>query len=76
MKDRLSSTTRILEALGYDDMGNNPDLLCERDKAAIDRALRVSGDATCLGCGELYRLHPRVQGALWLVRACDGLVKL
>lgn len=65
-------------SLGYDEMGNNPDLLTVADKRNIERGrfVRVSGDACCTACGEAYRLHPPVQGALWLTRGCHYLVKL
>lgn len=71
-----------LYALGYDDMGNCPRLLTESDRRAIDAGayLRVGGEALCPECGQPYRVHPEVQGALWLRRACaprgDKLVKL
>ncbi|GLS29942.1 hypothetical protein SAMN04488498_104353 [Mesorhizobium albiziae] len=68
----------IQHSLGYDEFGNNPDLLTRADKRNLDRGriARVSGDATCPACGEAYRLHPPVQGALWATRGCFGLVKL
>lgn len=71
-------TDAMQTALGYDSFGTNPTLVCEADRRAMDagQMIRVSGDAVCKGCGSPYRLHPPVQGALWLIRGCDGLVKL
>ena len=71
-------TEAMQTALGYDSFGNNFDLLCEKDRIALETGnwLRVSGEATCRVCGSVYRLHPPVQGCLALVRGCDGLVKL
>lgn len=71
-------TDAMQTALGYDDLGNNPDLLCDKDRIALDTGnwIRASGDATCKLCGSLYRIHPPVQGCLALIRGCDGLVKL
>ncbi|TGT90892.1 MULTISPECIES: hypothetical protein [unclassified Mesorhizobium] len=70
--------TAVQIGLGYDQWGNAPELLTEADKRNIDRGryLRVGGDAPCPGCREAYRLHPQVQGALWLRRGCHQLVKL
>lgn len=67
----------IRGSLGYDDMGNNPQLLLDTDKQAIENGkfTRVHQDVSCT-CGYAYRLHPQVQGALWLRRACTGLVKV
>lgn len=67
-----------LEGLGYDLFGNADHLLTERDQDVIDAGLyvRVHGDAECPVCRHAYRHHPVVQGALWLVRGCDRLVKL
>jgi hypothetical protein len=65
--------------LGYDNMGNNPRLLCEADRKKLESGeyFRVAGDAICTHCKCPFSLHPAVQGALWLNRACDGdLVKL
>jgi len=64
--------------LGYDDSGNNSELLAEADRAIIENGgyVRVSGDAPCPKCQCSYRSHPVVQGALWLHRGCDRLVKL
>jgi len=71
-------TDRMQTALGYDEFGNNPSLLCEQDQITLEHGnyLRVSGDAECGVCGSPYRIHPAVQGCLWLIRGCDGLVKL
>jgi len=70
-------TTAMSVAFGYDDHGNSPALLAEADRLVIDagKFVRVAGEAPCQ-CGSLYRHHPTVQGAIWLHRACDGLVKL
>jgi hypothetical protein len=70
-------TTEMLRRAGYDDMGNAPHLVAEQDRLVLERGgdRRVGGDALC-SCGSEYRLHPLVQGALWLHRSCDGLVKL
>ncbi len=67
------------ECLGYDNMGNNHRLLCEADRKKLEAGeyLRVAGDAICVHCKLPFSLHPAVQGALWLNRACDGdLIKL
>jgi hypothetical protein len=63
--------------LGYDSLGNAPHLLCPNDKIAIESGdyKRVGGEALCT-CGLPYNLHPPVQGALYLTRSCQGLVKL
>jgi hypothetical protein len=70
--------TTMLLALGYDDLGNNLNLLCRDDLEAIEAGqyLRASGEMVCRKCGCIYYDHPNVQGALWLRRACEGLVKL
>lgn len=70
--------TVMADALGYDPEGNCPRLLCDDDRLAMDAGLifRAGGDAPCIICGSLLRQHPAVQGALWLRRACTGLVKL
>ena len=71
--------TSMLMEIGYDEStGNCPELLAEKDRRDIEAGhyLRVSGEAECARCGYKYRMHPRVQGALWLRRACTGLVKL
>lgn len=67
-----------MHSLGYDSMGNASHLLSEEDKIAVGSGKyeRVAGDAICPNCGYPYKQHPDVQGALWLVRACWGLVKL
>lgn len=68
----------IAENLGYDEFGNAPHLLAECDRVALEegRFTRVAGEADCQVCGCKYRHHPEVQGATYLRRACDGLVKL
>lgn len=73
----LWGTTTMQDNFGYDADGNAPHLLAEQDRIALDRGedRRVSGDALCV-CGTAYRLHPDVQGALWLKRGCEFLVKL
>ena len=74
---RLSALmpTTMADGIGYDAAGNCDRLLCEGDRQMIDAGLypRVGGDAPCPVCGSPYRLHPPVQGALWLTRGCDGL---
>lgn len=74
----LGTPHEVLATLHYDSFGNNPDLLTRADKRNIDagRYLRASGDFECRCCGFPLRHHPRVQGALWLTRGCEGLVKL
>jgi hypothetical protein len=68
-------TEKMSIAMGYDSMGNNPDLVAAKDKDA--EVFRASGDATCSVCGCKFIYHPRVQGMLWAVRTCkDRLVKL
>ncbi|AEG53175.1 hypothetical protein LOF17_25875 [Sinorhizobium meliloti] len=77
----------ILHSLGYDDWGNNPDLLHPNDKAIIDGEVengrygkvgvpRAGGRADCNVCGYPLELHPKVQGALYFIRSCEGIVKL
>lgn len=70
-------TTVMQENFGYDPDGNAPHLLAPQDAEALERGdfLRVAGESQCK-CGSLHRHHPPVQGALWLVRSCEGLVKL
>lgn len=70
-----SAPTSILWSLGYDDMLNNPDLLHPKDKAELDAGIRRAGDVLCK-CGWSYHSHPKVQGALWATRTCEGIVKL
>ena len=75
---RALMPTKMSEALGYDDFGNNIKLRAEVDHLRIERGdiHRVSGESPCPMCDVEYRLHPPVQGALWLHRGCDMLVKL
>ena len=75
---RYSMPTPMSEALGYDSLGNNPTLVSEADRTTIEAGLyvRLSPDQTCPVCQQHMRSHPAVQGALWLTRACQGLVKL
>lgn len=79
--------TSILYSLGYDDWGNNSDLLHPNDKAIIDGEAengrygksgvpRAGGRAECGKCGFLLEYHPKVQGALYFTRSCEGIVKL
>lgn len=74
----MRAPTATLHALGYDEFGNAHHLLTEADRRALNEGLfhRADGDALCRVCGQPYRVHPEVQGALWLKRACDCLVKL
>lgn len=78
----MRTLTPILEGLGYDSFGNAPHLLNEHDRGVIEEGayFRASGDMACSVCGQPYRLHPPVQGALWLTRGCERngqlLVKL
>lgn len=67
----------MAEGLGYDWMGNNPDLLAPADAKALEEGtwVRVSGEAECPTCGYPLRMHPKVQGCLWLIRGCKGLYK-
>lgn len=79
MTDSFRMTTEMSAAFGYDDLGNAPDLLAEKDRKVLQEGswTRSSADMICWRCNIAYRLHPRVQGALWLRRTCDaGLVKL
>jgi len=71
-------TTEMATAMGYDEAGNCAKLLARVDAEALEAGdfRRVAGEARCPRCGSAYRLHPPVQGALWLTRGCDGLVKL
>jgi hypothetical protein len=67
------------ECLGYDNMGNNPRLLCEADRKKLEAGeySRADGRIICIHCKLPFSLHPAVQGALWLNRSCDGdLIKL
>lgn len=75
-----------LYSLGYDDFGNNEALLHPNDKAIIDGEAingrygkygvpRAGGDSICK-CGATLYQHPKVQGALYLTRTCEGIVKL
>ncbi|QTG12412.1 hypothetical protein G6M86_03755 [Agrobacterium tumefaciens] len=77
----------VLQSLGYDDWGNNPDLLHPKDKAIIDGEAengrygktgvpRAGGRAECAKCGYPLEMHPKVQGALYFTRSCEGIVKL
>lgn len=70
-------TEAMRRAFGYDDFGTSERLLAETDRQAIDAGeyVRVAGESECT-CGLKHRLHPPVQGALWLIRSCEGLVKL
>lgn len=69
-------TTQMMTAFGYDDLGNSPSLLCEKDKAEMERGIpRASGEANCV-CGVKLHYHPKVQGALWATRGCTEIVKL
>lgn len=76
MSYRMTEATQT--GLGYDDYGNAAHLLTEADKKCLETHdwIRVGGDAECKVCKCAYRIHPAVQGCLWLVRGCDGLVKL
>lgn len=70
-------TEAMRDAFGYDALGNAEHLLAPLDRERLEEGeyLRVAGEADCV-CGLRYRLHPPVQGALWLRRGCEGLVKL
>lgn len=70
--------TRMAEALGYDENGNADRLLAVDDAVKIEHGFwrRGSGETVCERCGMSFNLHPKVQGALWLTRTCEGLVKL
>ena len=68
-----------LDALGYDEFGNARHLLTENDAHRLLHGdwNRADGDVLCPDCGQPFRVHPEVQGALWLRRVCrDRLVKL
>lgn len=70
-------TEELRIGLGYDEQGNNPDLLAPVDLQALEAGKwRRADQAVICRCGLPFAIHPRVQGALWLVRTCDGLVKL
>jgi hypothetical protein len=75
-----------LYSLGYDDWGNNAELLHPNDKAVIHGEAvngrygktgvpRAGGDNVCK-CGYIFYQHPPVQGALYFTRTCEGIVKL
>ena len=67
----------IRENLGYDAHGDNPDLLLPADRAVImSGGVRRTGGAVLCRCGLYYHQHPCVQGALYLLRTCEGIVKL
>ena len=71
--------TSVMNGLGYDSFGNQPKLLHPTHAELIEKGEihRVGNDAVCEKCKCVYRLHPQVQGALWLNLACDGrLLKL
>lgn len=69
-------TEAMRDALGYDEWGNNEALLAPVDKQALEEGtwMRAAGSMLC-ECGIEYRLHPKVQGCLWLTRTCLGLKK-
>lgn len=69
-------TTEMLAHFGYDAFGNAEHLLAPRDKVVLldGSWIRADGEASCQMCGVAYRLHPEVQGALWLRRSCSGLL--
>ncbi len=69
-------TDKMREAFGYDSFGNSELLLAELDKQVIDRGIQRAAGMTMCKCGCTYNRHPAVQGALWLTRTCDGIVKL
>lgn len=69
-------TDKMRTALGYDEMGNAPQLLARCDEDVMPRINRASGDVVCAVCGVKYYNHPPVQGALWATRTCEGIVKL
>lgn len=64
--------------LGYDGNGNSVALLAEADRLFIENVgvPRAGGDVVCEKCGFIYYDHPPVQGALYLTRTCQGIVKL
>lgn len=73
---RTVLTDKMRQAFGYDDAGNAPSLLADRDRREIERGVpRASGMVVCV-CGVQYNRHPPVQGALWATRTCTGIVKL
>lgn len=74
----MNGPSTTLKALGYDEYGNCSALLTPYDKARIKKGdvHRVSGDAICAACNNPFKVHPRVQGALWITRGCNMLVKL
>lgn len=67
--------TAMARGLGYNDAGYNADLIAFGD-AREEFVPRASGDAICSVCHYALRMHPPVQGALFLTRTCTGLVKL
>lgn len=71
-------TTLMRASMGYDENGNNSELLCPKDATVLEDSSWVrAGDIECLLCHCPYSVHPPVQGALWLRRTCIGvLVKL
>lgn len=70
-------TFDMMRSLGYDEYGNNETLLSAVDRECLEKNtwFRASGEVLCK-CGVRYYAHPKVQGALWLTRTCQGIVKL
>ena len=75
----MRAPSSTLAGLGYDDLGNAPHLLHPDDKAKLDRGeynRRGGANVHCPVCDVPYWMHPPVQGALFIIRGCDQLVKL
>lgn len=72
----MAMTSLMKHNLGYDDFGNADHLLASCDKIALDEGTWIRADQNSIcKCGSLNRHHPQVQGCLWLIRTCEGLVK-
>lgn len=70
-------TEKMRTAFGYDSYGNSHELLSEKDRREMNKGVpRAGGEVLCCVCGVTYNIHPRVQGALWATRTCEGIVKL
>jgi hypothetical protein len=77
----------VLDGLGYDEFGNNSNLLHPNDLAILNGEAengkygnigvpRAGHEYLCENCNYPLYSHPKVQGALYLTRTCVGIVKL
>lgn len=78
IRNAFNPPESMLQNLGYDWMGNNFDLVAEADRRYIEQhgIVRAGQDVVCSKCNMEYRLHPKVQGMLYLTRTCEGIFKL